>query len=110
MVLERGPVTERNQIMLLESEHSKEANSPREDRVAIIKAVIEEIRPNLRRDNGDCELIEVDGNKVMVKLTGACVFCKLSSATLEGIQARIVERLGELVRLIPVAGGARARH
>ncbi len=96
--------------MLLESELSKEANRPREDRVAIIKAVIEEIRPNLRRDNGDCELIEVDGNKVMVKLTGACVFCKLSSATLEGIQARIVERLGELVRLIPVAGGAKARH
>jgi Fe-S cluster biogenesis protein NfuA len=96
--------------MLLESELSKEANSPREDRVAIIKAVIEEIRPNLRRDNGDCELIEVVGNKVMVKLTGACVFCKLSSATLEGIQARIVERLGELVRLIPVAGGARAKH
>jgi Fe-S cluster biogenesis protein NfuA len=96
--------------MLLESEHSKETTSPRDERVAIIKAVIEEIRPNLRRDNGDCELIEVDGNKVMVKLTGACVFCKLSSATLEGIQARIVERLGELVRLIPVAGGAKAKH
>jgi Fe-S cluster biogenesis protein NfuA len=96
--------------MLLESEHSKEAKSEREDRVAIIKAVIEEIRPNLRRDGGDCELIEVDGNKVMVKLTGACVFCKLSSATLEGIQARIVERLGELVRLIPVAGAAKGRH
>ena len=96
--------------MLLESEHAKEAKSPRDDRVAIINAVIDEIRPNLRRDGGDCELIEVDGNRVMVKLTGACVFCKLSSATLEGIQARIVERLGELVRLIPVAGGAKARH
>jgi Fe-S cluster biogenesis protein NfuA len=72
--------------------------------------VIEEIRPNLRRDGGDCELVEVSGNKVMVKLTGACIFCSLSHATLEGIQARIVERLGELVRLIPVAGGARATH
>ena len=76
----------------------------------IIRAVIDEIRPNLRRDGGDCELIEVDGNRVMVKLTGACVFCKLSSATLEGIQARIVEKLGELVRLIPVAGGVKAQH
>ena len=76
----------------------------------IIRAVIDEIRPNLRRDGGDCELIEVDGNKVVVKLTGACIFCKLSSATLEGIQARIVERLGELVRLIPVAGAAKAGH
>jgi Fe-S cluster biogenesis protein NfuA len=46
----------------------------------------------------------------MVRLKGACVFCKLSSATLEGIQARVVERLGELVRLIPVAGAAKPRH
>ena len=58
------------------------------DRAEIIKAVIEEVRPNLQRDGGDCQLIEIDGNKIMVKLTGACVFCKLSSATLEGIQAR----------------------
>jgi hypothetical protein len=35
------------------------------------------------------------------------VFCKLSSATLEGIQAKVVERLGELVRIIPVAGAAK---
>ncbi len=83
---------------------------PEAERLAIIRAVIEEIRPALRRDGGDCELLEVTGNKVMVRLTGACVFCKLSSATLEGIQARLVERLGELVRLIPVPGGARAPH
>ncbi len=96
--------------MLLEQGFSEQSATAQVDRVNIIKAVIEEIRPNLRRDGGDCELIEISGNKVMVKLTGACVFCKLSSATLEGIQARIVERLGELVRLIPVAGGAKAQH
>lgn len=93
--------------MLVEPEQSKQAVAADAQREEIIKAVIEEIRPNLRRDGGDCELIEICGNKVMVKLTGACVFCKLSSATLEGIQARIVEKLGELVRLIPVAGPAR---
>lgn len=96
--------------MLIESEHSKQLPAVDTERVAIIKAVIEEIRPNLQRDGGDCQLIAIDGNKIMVKLTGACVFCKLSSATLEGIQARLVERLGEFVRLIPVAGAARARH
>ncbi|HET6378016.1 MAG TPA: NifU family protein [Methylocella sp.] len=79
-------------------------------RFRLIKEVIEEIRPNLRRDGGDCELIEVCGNKVMVRLTGACVFCKLSSATLEGIQARVVEKLGEFVRLVPVMGGVKAGH
>lgn len=73
-------------------------------REAVIREVIEEIRPNLKRDGGDCELVEIDGNKVMVKMTGACVFCKLASETIEGIQTKIVERLGELIRLIPVAG------
>jgi len=73
-------------------------------REAIIREVIEEIRPNLKRDGGDCELVEIDGTKVMVKMTGACVFCKLASETIEGIQSKIVERLGELIRLVPVAG------
>ena len=93
--------------MLVESEIAKQLPSVESERTAIIKAVIEEIRPNLQRDGGDCQLIEIDGNKIMVKLTGACVFCKLSSATLEGIQAKVVERLGELVRIIPVAGAAK---
>ncbi|MEK4032168.1 NifU family protein [Methylocystis sp. IM3] len=79
------------------------------EREQIIRAVIDEIRPNLRRDGGDCELIEICGNKIMVRLTGACVLCKLSSATLEGIQAKLVEKLGEFVRLVPVPGAA-ARH
>jgi Fe-S cluster biogenesis protein NfuA len=96
--------------MLIESELSEQLPAAEAARVEIIKSVIEEIRPNLRRDGGDCELIEVSGNKAMVRLTGACMFCKLSSATLEGIQARVVERLGEFVRLIPVAGGARTPH
>jgi hypothetical protein len=34
----------------------------------------------------------------------------LSSATLEGIQARIVEKLGEFMRLVPVMGGVKAAH
>ncbi len=96
--------------MLAEPEHTKQLPAADAERAQIIRSVIEEIRPNLRRDGGDCELIEISGNKVMVKLTGACVFCKLSSATLEGIQARMVEKLGELVRLIPVAGGVKAPH
>jgi Fe-S cluster biogenesis protein NfuA len=96
--------------MLAETELTKQSRPADSERAVIIKAVIEEIRPNLKRDGGDCELLEIDGNKVMVRLTGACMFCKLSSATLEGIQARIVEKLGELVRLIPVAGAAKARH
>ncbi len=95
---------------LVESENVQPLPAEMTARERTIRAVIDEVRPNLQRDGGDCELIEIDGNRVMVKLTGACVFCKLSSATLEGIQARVVEKLGELVRIIPVAGAAKARH
>ncbi|WP_061026924.1 NifU family protein [Bradyrhizobium sp. CCH5-F6] len=97
--------------MLVESEHQNQlpAAEPNE-RERVVRAVLDEIRPNLKRDGGDCELLEIDGNKIMVRLTGACVFCKLASATLEGIQARLIERLGEFVRLIPVAGAVKARH
>lgn len=96
--------------MLVDSEHPKQDTTAQDERIRIIKAVIDEIRPNLRRDGGDCEFVECAGNKVMVKLTGACVFCKLSSATLEGIQAKLVERLGEFIRLVPVMGGVKAPH
>jgi Fe-S cluster biogenesis protein NfuA len=96
--------------MLVETDVIETATDAPSRRAALIQAAIDEIRPNLQRDGGDCELLEIDGNKVMVRLTGACVFCKLSSATLEGIQARIVEKLGEFVRLIPVAGAPKPRN
>jgi len=97
--------------MLVETEQTKQPEATQdEQRIQVIKAVIEEIRPNLKRDGGDCELVEVVGNKVMVRMTGACVFCKLASATIEGIQAKLVERLGEFVRLVPVMGGVKAPH
>ncbi len=91
--------------MLADSENAKQPAGEEPERVRIIREVIDEVRPNLQRDGGDCTLVSVEGNKVMVKMTGACVFCKLASVTLEGIQSKIVERLGELVRLVPVPGG-----
>lgn len=78
------------------------------ERLRVINEVLEEIRPNLLRDGGDCQLVKVDGKKIMVRLTGACVMCKLSGMTLEGIQSRLVEELGEFVRIVPVMGGVPA--
>lgn len=70
----------------------------------IIEATLESIRPNLQRDKGDCELIDVQGDKVYVRMTGACVGCQLSSMTLNGVQAKLVEATGRMIRLIPVGG------
>ena len=76
-------------------------------REQLVREAIEEIRPALKRDGGDCELLSIEGKTVNVKLTGACMFCSLASATLEGIQSRIVEKLGELVRVVPAPMGLR---
>jgi NifU-like protein len=70
----------------------------------LIAATIDAIRPNLQRDKGDCELVDVQGDKVFVKMTGACVGCSLSSLTLNGVQAKLVEATGRMIRLIPVSG------
>ena len=49
----------------------------------MIEDVLErEIRPALRKD-GDIELIDVDGDFVMVSLRGACVSCAASQTTLK---------------------------
>jgi Fe-S cluster biogenesis protein NfuA len=71
----------------------------------LIRETIESIRPNLQRDKGDCELVDVQGDKVYVKMTGACVMCSLSSMTLNGVQAKLVEATGRMIRVIPVSPG-----
>ena len=71
-------------------------------KMRLIEEAIEELRPYLRKDGGDCELVDVDGSKILVKMSGACVLCKLSSATISGIQERLVAKLGAPLRVIPV--------
>lgn len=70
-------------------------------RIRRIEAIIESIRPNLRMDGGDCELVEVDGNTIYVAMTGACSGCGMASMTIGGIQQRLMEELGEFIRVVP---------
>jgi len=51
-----------------------------------------DIRPALKKDGGDIQLVDVDGSRVIVKLRGACATCKLSRATLKDfVEARLRE-------------------
>ncbi len=72
-------------------------------RIRKIEAVIEAVRPQLQRDKGDIELIDVVGKTVYVRLTGACTGCQLASVTLSGIQQQLIESLGEFIQLLPVS-------
>ena len=71
-------------------------------RIKKIEQVIESIRPQLQADHGDVELVDVEGDIVYVYLTGACSGCQMASLTLGGIQQRLMEALGEFIRLVPV--------
>ena len=70
-------------------------------RIRKIETVIESIRPNLRMDGGDAELVEVDGSSIYLKLTGACGGCGMAAMTIGGIQQRLMEELGEFIKVIP---------
>ena len=77
-------------------------------KVRLVEETLEELRPALKMDGGDCELVDVDGDKVMIKLSGACVGCQLASVTVAGIQKKLSERTGLALRVIPVKAAAMA--
>jgi len=47
------------------------------------KVIEQEISPQLQKDGGDIELVDIEGNKVSVKLKGVCSSCKNASMTLK---------------------------
>ena len=55
-------------------------------KIKLIEETIErQVRPILRRDSGDLELHDVDGNRVFVKFVGACISCPVSTVTLKDV-------------------------
>lgn len=64
-------------------------------KIRLIEETIErEIRPSLKHDGGDIDLIDVVGNRVIVATRGACAVCKASDITLKNF---VEQRLKELV-------------
>ena len=51
----------------------------------IQQTVNEQIRPKLRADGGDMELIDVEGNKVIVAFRGMCAQCKMAEVTMRDV-------------------------
>ncbi len=54
-------------------------------KIQLIQETIDrEIRPMLQQDGGDIELIDVEGDTVIVSMRGACAACRAAEFTLEG--------------------------
>ena len=72
-------------------------------RIRRIEAAIESIRPNLQMDHGDVELVDVTDDAVYVNMIGACSGCQMAGMTLGGIQQRIMEELGQFIKVLPAS-------
>mgnify|MGYP002713043857 CR=1 FL=1 len=70
-------------------------------RIKRIEMVIESIRPQLQMDKGDIELVEVIGDTIYVNMVGACSGCQMAAQTLGGVQQRLMEELGEFIKVLP---------
>ncbi len=68
-----------------------------------VEAALEKIRPSLRADGGDVELVDVQDGIVTVRLTGACGSCPMSTMTLRmGVERVIKQEVPEIKELVAV--------
>ncbi len=68
-----------------------------------VQAALEKVRPALRADGGDVELVDVQDGIVKVRLTGACGGCPMSQMTLKmGIERHLKKEVPEVKEVVAV--------
>ena len=77
--------------------------SPYQFSKKIEKVVEEYIRPLLRRDGGDVEIVDIKGALVYVRLAGSCSGCANASLTLKMMVEQILKNeVDQCIRTISV--------
>ncbi|MCL5104519.1 MAG: NifU family protein [Armatimonadetes bacterium] len=62
-----------------------------------VQAALEQVRPNLQRDGGDVELLDVVDGVARVRLQGACHGCPMAAMTLQmGVERVLKSQVPEL--------------
>lgn len=65
-----------------------------------IEDTLDVIRPALREDGGDVELVGFDAGVLQVRLMGACSTCPISTMTIkQGIERRIRSAVPEVLEV-----------
>jgi Fe-S cluster biogenesis protein NfuA len=104
-------ISSTNSIELIEAGYRKTKKGGemiKEKKMKEIKSKVEEviksIRPSLRADGGDVELMEVSGEGIIkVRLIGACSGCMMSQITLKaGIERYIKKQIPEVKEVVSV--------
>ncbi len=107
VLAERGETFSPHTVEL--KEEAKPAKLTNLQRIKRIEMVLDSVRPQLQRDHGDIELVDVDGKTIYVNMTGACAGCQMEALTLQGIQQKLMEDLGEFVKIVPSRAGSLSR-
>jgi Fe-S cluster biogenesis protein NfuA/rhodanese-related sulfurtransferase len=72
----------------------------------VISVLDRDVRPGLKRDGGDLEVVEVEGGTVKLKLVGACVGCGAQKRTVEdGIKTHLQKLVPEIDQVLDVTLG-----
>ncbi len=68
-----------------------------------VEQALDKIRPSLRLDGGNVEVVDVSGGVVKVKLTGACAGCPMAAMTLQmGIEQVLKQEIPEVKQVVAV--------
>ncbi len=68
-----------------------------------VETALDKVRPALRADGGDVELVDVKDGVATVRLTGACGSCPMSTMTLQmGVERVIKEEVPEIKEVVAV--------
>ncbi|MDD5059381.1 MAG: Fe-S cluster assembly protein NifU [Sideroxydans sp.] len=106
VMMERGEVFKPG---VQAQEEAKPAGMTNLQRIRKIEAVLDAVRPQLKRDGGDIELVDVEGKTIYVNMKGACSGCQMEALTLQGIQQKLMEELKEFIKIVPTKAGALSR-
>ena len=79
--------------------------TPTQKILKIGKVLEQQISPQLQKDGGDIELVDIEGDVVKVKLIGVCSACKNASMTLKNfVEAELKEKVDSKITVEQVGG------
>ncbi len=88
-----------NKQKALSAKPARPAKLTNIQKIQLVQQTInEQIRPALRADGGDIELIDIEGDKVIVALRGMCAQCKMAEFTMRDVvEAKLKEFVSDML-------------
>ncbi len=85
------------------AEDAKSVLSPAQKILKINSIIENQISPELQKDGGDITLVDIDGDKVYVRLRGRCSGCKNSMLTLKSfVETSLREAIDKNIEVVEV--------